>query len=522
MPLAVFVAVAAVFGVLAVASWILYDRTEQRLLEQRMHLAAGVLELNLTNIETPLVGAAQVAAVTSGDPVAFSTVTSPFVGDGRTFSAVALYRVAGGRLVHSEGEAVAMHADGDEGVVTTLRRAAAAAGDPARGVAVVDLLDDAGGRRVGYATADSTGTFVVYGQRLLHPDPYLRQRTEEAFTSLDYAIYLGDREDESSLLGASRSGLPLRGRTASVLLPFGDRERLMVVTPIGHLSGGLFARLWWIVGVVGATVAAGFATMAARLERRRDRGFALAAENARLYDEQRRIAETLQLSLLPGQLDVPAGTEVAARYWPAGASNLIGGDFYDVFHVAGRRWGLVIGDVCGKGLAAATLTGLSRHTARAAARQAKCPSEVLRAVDLALRDLDPPTYCTAAFAFVELGSHGEGLLTLALGGHPSPLLRRADGTVAEVGAPGTLLGMVDTEFVDIEVAVDPGDLLLMYTDGLTDAPGAEAVELSELVGLLRRRGDVPVERLAEEIRALELHRRPRGSGDDTALVLVRF
>ena len=208
----------------------------------------------------------------------------------------------------------------------------------------------------------------MYGERTLSDDPNVRQRTDQPFSQLDYAVYLGKAPTTDHLLGASVRDLPLHGRTAQSITAFGDENLLLVMTPIGHLSGWLFANLWWMVALLGVLVSVTFGGLIKRLLARRDVALALAEENERLYSEQRHIAETLQMSLLPDTLDAPAGVSVAARYWPAGSANLIGGDFYDMFHVDGDRWAFAIGDVCGKGIEAAALTGLARHTLRTAAR----------------------------------------------------------------------------------------------------------------------------------------------------------
>jgi len=229
----------------------------------------------------------------------------------------------------------------------------------------------------------------------------------------------------------------------------------------------------------------------------------------------------LQIGLLPQQVEVPDGFEVAARYWPAGTASLIGGDFYDVFQVDDERWGITIGDVCGKGIEAAALTGLARYTVRAVARTTTSPSEVLHAVHAALAAHHPPTYCTACFMYLESTPDGH-CLRLALGGHPRPLLRLADGTVIAIGEPGTILGMIEPELSDVSVDIGPGVTVVLYTDGLTDAPGVQAVPISEVEELLSRDGDGPAEELANKIRVLKRRRRPHGSADDTALLVVRY
>ncbi len=264
------------------------------------------------------------------------------------------------------------------------------------------------------------------------------------------------------------------------------------------------------------------AWLISRLYRRREQAVLLADDNARLYDEQRHIAETLQLSLLPQQLEPPPGGDIVARYWPAGEASLIGGDFYDAFRVDERRWAVAIGDVCGKGIDAAAITGLVRHTMRAAARSETSPAAVLGTIHQALLDHQPSTFCTVCFLYIELADDGHQTLTVALGGHPRPLLRRVSGDVVEIGEPGSLLGIFEPVHSDIALDIEPGDTIVLYTDGLTDAPHDQAVPIEELIDLVAAEGDEPVAVLADSIRPLKRRRRPLGSNDDTALVVVRI
>jgi PAS domain S-box-containing protein len=197
---------------------------------------------------------------------------------------------------------------------------------------------------------------------------------------------------------------------------------------------------------------------------------AAAIDNARLYEASRTIAQTLQASLLPPHLPELPGAELAAIYRPAGSGLDVGGDFYDVFNLAEDQWYLVVGDVCGKGAEAAAITALARYTIRAAAVRRRSPSAILRWLNDAMLSQDTDgRFCTIACAHLDL-SRTHARLTVACGGHPSPLVRRADGDVFEVGAAGTLLGMLeDPELADRSVDLCPGDAVVAYTDGLTDA-----------------------------------------------------
>jgi serine phosphatase RsbU (regulator of sigma subunit) len=217
---------------------------------------------------------------------------------------------------------------------------------------------------------------------------------------------------------------------------------------------------------------------------------AAAVENARLYRQRSAIAQTLQASLLPPLLpDIPR-VELAAAYHPAGEGYEVGGDFYDVFSLTDDQWYAVVGDVCGKGAEAAAVTALARYTIRAAAARRRSPAGILRWLSDAMVRQEGSSspagrFCTIACLHLDL-SASPIRLTLACGGHPLPLMLRAGGTVEEVGRPGTLLGLVEDPAVhDSEAELAPGDAVVLYTDGLTEA-GAPARVLApdDLAGLL--------------------------------------
>lgn len=206
---------------------------------------------------------------------------------------------------------------------------------------------------------------------------------------------------------------------------------------------------------------------------------ALALENARLYASTRHIARTLQQSLLPRAMPEIPGVRMAARYRAAAEGQYVGGDFYDAFPIAGDRWGIAIGDVCGKGAEAAALTALARYTIRAVADRG--PRQVLSLLnDAVLREQDlDQRFLTALFA--ELTHDGDDLvLTMAAGGHPPPFVVRAGGAIETVDVHGPLVGVIDgVDYPAAEVRLGTGDKIVLYTDGLTDARAPELV-LSDL------------------------------------------
>ena len=205
-------------------------------------------------------------------------------------------------------------------------------------MAIVDLLDR--NRTLGFAVVDDVQAprFVLYAERRLSPDPNVRRRQEDAFSQLRYAIYLGV-ESDTALLGSSEQDLPLTGRRATTTIPYGDHQLVLVASPTGRLGDALTANLWWVVAVVGLLATAIAVAVLRHLNRRRAEAVTLAGEVAIKHEEQRSIAETLQLGLLPRLLAAPPHTDIASRYWPAGDAQLIGGDFWDVFAIDDRSLG---------------------------------------------------------------------------------------------------------------------------------------------------------------------------------------
>ncbi|MGV9360868.1 PP2C family protein-serine/threonine phosphatase [Amycolatopsis sp. NPDC003731] len=205
-------------------------------------------------------------------------------------------------------------------------------------------------------------------------------------------------------------------------------------------------------------------------------------EAERERDRVQRLARTLQQTLLPPALAEVPGVQVAAYYHPASADE-VGGDFYDLFPLTGDTWGFFLGDVSGKGAAAAVVTSLARYTLRAAAVHDPEPATVLDRLNTVLhheyRGADP-RYCTVIQGRIRPGADGAAV-TLATGGHPPALLIRADGTSAFLPVPGgQLVGALPrARFATEDVFLNPGDTLLLYTDGLTEARTQGRVRYSE-------------------------------------------
>lgn len=245
---------------------------------------------------------------------------------------------------------------------------------------------------------------------------------------------------------------------------------------------------------------------------------ALAIDTSTLYEQRRNHVEVLQRHLLPGSLPEVRGLALSAAYQVADDSLDVGGDFYDAV-VAGDGIALVIGDVCGRGAEAAAVTGLARHTLRTLLQDRTPPGEALRRLNSALIDEHASRFVTAVIAVLAPGPDGWHA-EVASAGHPRPLVRRAaGGDVEEVPASGLLLGIVEAAgYGSTRLELGPGDSLVMFTDGLTEAKGADGTYFeSHLVQAVEHcvdGGPDPADRLIAQAS------RFRRTGDDDTAILI--
>ncbi len=248
---------------------------------------------------------------------------------------------------------------------------------------------------------------------------------------------------------------------------------------------------------------------------------ALAYDNARLYAERARVAQTLRRSLMPAALPEVSGLELDCYFRPMGAGAEVGGDFYDVFAERDGCW-LVVGDVCGKGAEAAVITAFLRHTTAAYAREGGTPASVLARVNLAMLEQDfEGRFATAILARLTVGTTGRIAVTVAAAGHPAALVSRAGGRTEEFGDGGTLLGIFpDARIGESSLVLEAGDTLALYTDGLAEAHApARMLSPGEMIRAL---DDTAPETAGDAIAALlGLVDLSRGARDDIAILAVR-
>ncbi|MFF4247491.1 PP2C family protein-serine/threonine phosphatase [Streptomyces sp. NPDC001822] len=253
-------------------------------------------------------------------------------------------------------------------------------------------------------------------------------------------------------------------------------------------------------------------------------GAALSA--ARLYAEQSDITQTLMRDLLPPRLHRVHGVEFAGGYQPAGARERVGGDFYDV-HPGGTDAEpslVVLGDVCGKGLDAAVLTGKIRNTLQALTPMADDHVKMLQLLNGALLNSHHTRFATLVLASV-MRTENQVRLRLTSAGHPAPLVVRNDGSVEEVITHGTLVGALPRiEAGTVEVHLQPGETCLLYTDGVTEARGGpmgdELFGEARLARALSGCAGMPGEAVVERIQMLASQWLRDGRHDDMALVAI--
>ncbi|MER7042608.1 PP2C family protein-serine/threonine phosphatase [Streptomyces microflavus] len=237
-----------------------------------------------------------------------------------------------------------------------------------------------------------------------------------------------------------------------------------------------------------------------------------------------RLARTLQRTLLPPALPQVPGLRAAAYH--AASADEVGGDFYDLFPLDDDRWAFFLGDVCGRGAEAAALTSLTRYTLRAAAIYGPDPCAVLANLDTVLKGEYPgtdPRHCTAVFGVLGRTEDGSFTLTLAGGGHPPASAVRADGTIQPLPVTGgQLIGLLpEPRFTQTSTHLAPGDALLLYTDGLTEArtPSGPMRQEEGLAAHLAAGTWDDADDLVAGIRRL-LDHLGTGVNDDTALLAL--
>ncbi|MEU6476739.1 SpoIIE family protein phosphatase [Streptomyces sp. NPDC047017] len=321
----------------------------------------------------------------------------------------------------------------------------------------------------GYLSTLMDGTIAKINTTLL---TWLGRDRDDVVGRLRFADLLtvgGKLYHETHFAPLLRMQGDLRGIALEMKTSGGDRLPVLVSSQIKY--GGEGEALLIRTTVIDASDRRSYEQ---ELLRRRQEAEA-ARERAEADREQLADAlAALQESLVPSTLPAVPGLDAAVYYHTASPVRL-GGDFYDLFPLGGPQWAFFLGDVCGKGPRAAALTSLTRYTLRAAALHDPDPVSALRTLNAALHQRyassGDPRYCTVVFGVLEPRPDGRVTVRLASGGHPPALVLRHDGRVEPLPTPGGLLvgALPDAGFTAARTVLGPGDTLLLYTDGLTEA-----------------------------------------------------
>jgi serine phosphatase RsbU (regulator of sigma subunit) len=510
-----------VTGALVLTSMAVYNRNERRLLNLRVRELSLVLAATAPSIQTPLASAAELADATGGNAQKFRAFMAPYVGLGRQFTSVSLWPSGTPRLAPST-------VLGRPPVLASMPETAERFFEHSTRPGVLNLTSFLHSPRPAlgfdFSAPGHAHGFAVYAEKPLPADRRSTLEKNSAFSDLNYALYLGHSKRTSDVLVTSLKHLPIEGRQASDVVPFGAGVFTIVVSPNGSLGGAFFERLPWIIAVVGLLLSLAAALMTDRLARRRQRAEQLAgildrvaAENREMYTEQRSIAQTLQHALLPDTLPEFDGLLVGACYVPAASGIDVGGDWYDVVAAGDGRVLIMIGDVSGHGLRAATTMASLRHASLAYAAQDPSPSSVLAQLSDFVNGGTHDYFATMLCALVDVRAHR---LTVGSAGHLPPLLIDGDGgRFAQLDANVPIGVARKSPYLETAVSVRPNTTLIAFTDGLVERRG-EVLD----VGLERLRDAATNTARALDDLLLDLAHglASEGHHDDTAIVGIRW
>jgi serine phosphatase RsbU (regulator of sigma subunit) len=503
-----------VTGVLTASSRLNYLHDEQRLSNLQTNLTASALGIAPVDLERRL-GQTAAAAGEAPDPVAtFRQVIGPSMAPAGPFASASLALVRNGQvhvLVHT----------GAVPIKSPTGKAATALFDQAAssGSLITTRVEGKGLQRFAYLMpfVGSSGTYVASAGEALPSSRRLVIPPSSPDAGLNVAIYFGKTTSSAALVETNVSHLPLTGTVSTAVVPFGSSVLTLVVSPTSPLAGKWSELLPWGILVVGLLFTAGVATMTERLVRRRRQAERLAEENRRLYGEQRSASLTLQRSLLPKALPRIDGVEFAARYIPGESGMEVSGDWYSAIAIDDHRFAFAVGDVSGRGLAAATIMAGLRYTIRAYASLAYSPVQILETTSKEIHISSDGHFATVLIGLVD---NDRREITVASAGHLPALLLNSEQAVFVNAPVGVPLGIEGPGYESVTIPIAPNSTLIAYTDGLVERRN-EVLN----VGMERLRtaasGEAPsvddlLSRIVDDFFAENV------SDDDTALLAIRW
>jgi serine phosphatase RsbU (regulator of sigma subunit) len=522
LPVATLIIGLLVTAALVLVSHSQYVSNEKRLLKLRVSDAASLLAESLPATEASMAAAAEQADATNGNVQRFERLVTPEVGPQPTqWLTLSLWKA--GALGNGPLAVVGVAPKLAASPAVASRFLSAAARSPT--LNVIGLLK-APSLRIGYAFANpaESGGYVVYGERPLPASRRSRLQRTSQFAGLDYAVFLGKERSAKNLLLTNRAQLPLPSPSSHESVPYGNTHLTLAMSSRVPLAGSLPQKLPWIIAVLGAVLAIAAALMTLRLTQRRrgaeelaDRLEVTANENERLYAEQRGIAQTLQHALLPDTLPQIPGIQAGARYEAGEEGVEIGGDWYDVIDLDGGRLLLVVGDVSGRGLRAATTMAALRYAIRAYAAQNDGPAEILTKISRLINVSESGQLATVLCVTVDREARQ---LSLTSAGHLPPLLlSHGDSRYVDVDV-GLPIGVHEgTGYRSTTVTVPPDATVVAFTDGLVETRGES---IDQGLERLRAAASGHVVDLPELLGRLVSEMANGRAQDDIAIVGVRW
>lgn len=511
MVLVVVVLGLCVTGALTAGSRIAYLHDEQRLTTLQASLVADALASAPVDIERRLGVAAQAAAESTHPAAVFSRLINPSMARHHgPFSSAGLASVARGRVQVLVRIGIApLHPNASPYATAFFLQAARSA------ILLTDHPVTSRGQRLGYGLSvpGRHGTYVAFASQVLPRSRRLAIPASNPESDYNIALYFGRSRRSVDLLFTNAARLPISGTVSVAHVPFGTSVLTLVSSPRTSLAGAWPATLPWAILGVGLALTALVAALVDRLMRREALAARYATEVHRLYDRQRTVAETLQHALLPDAIPEVDGLEFAARY-VAGTRGLeVGGDWYDVVVVDG---GVVVsvGDVSGRGLAAASTMATLRHAMRARATYGLAPGELLSQLSGLVDLVRDGHFATVSCARIDAAT---GRCELASAGHLPPVI--VEGAAARlVDVPtGPPIGLGEGKYEEARLTVPPGATLLLYTDGLVERRDERLdVSLERL-----RAASAAAPPLDERLDGLLAAFVGAGAHDDVALIATR-
>jgi serine phosphatase RsbU (regulator of sigma subunit) len=503
-----------VTGILTASSRLNYLHNEQRLSNLQTNLTASALGIAPVDLERRL-GQAAAAAGEASDPVeTFRRVISPSVTRAGPFASASLAVVRNGQvqvLVHVGAKPINNPAGNAASAL--FKRAAKSTS------LVTTRVVGKGVQRFGYLMSfvGPDGTYVAAASQALPSSRRVSIPASSPDAGLNIAIYFGKSTSPAALVETNVSHPPLTGTVSRAIVPFGTSVLTLVIAPTSPLAGRWSELLPWGILVVGLLLTFGLVVMTERLLRRRRAAEQLAEENRRLYGEQRNVSLTLQRSLLPKALPTIEGVEFAARYLPGESAIEVGGDWYSAIAIDDHRFAFVVGDVSGRGLAAATIMAGLRYTIRAYAAIGYTPARILQ---IASKEIDIESDGHFATVLVGLVDNDRSEVTMANAGHlPALLLNSEQSEFIEVPV-GLPLGIGAPVYDSLTIPLAPNSTLIAYTDGLVERRN-EAIDAG--MERLRTAASVDYPSVDDLLTSIvDTFFAEYESDDDTAILAIRW